>query len=749
LTQCIRDPAYRGMLTEAGLVLATGQKEEAVSKAHPFAQQVTLALATTSQKYSRTPSPALGAKPAGVGKKPRTKSPVPGSKAPKQPKPRPQAPPPTVHIVPPPPARDEAPSPVTPKAPYISNPVPTAPLKPSGLGLFDPGLQPARRSVEAYPYFSPERPFSTGGFAGFTPGSVRTPKPPCNIGCRIDHVGPTGRVRWIHTFPCAKDRDEPVARPVETVEVPLPPAPPARPPKPPRCTYCRQRTHRGPPGDPDSCPAFQDYMRSLNRGNPTQSANTQAQPPSPGNPPRSSEGGSQAGGQEGGGESFDGYAAPEGNRSGNAGGSGGNVGAGGNPGDSDSSDSSDDDADPLPDFTPILGRRKPHWDRAKNKRYDRRLARLAAFYGASQAQAVGNPRSAPGRPKKPEKLSHITVFKGDSTDTNRFLTDVEVQFTYFQKSGLDDMDKIGLVVPLLEGAAKSWYLGIHRHLSQDEAIRMGLRFNPDDPLRTWAGFRQRLEASFGGHEDQDRSLREWMDLTMKPGKVDKYLDKLVDLAAKLGYTDSKQIIDKVRVGISTELRTAWAMKTPHPADVNLYIDMLRQVGHTLQDSANFGKATAKDHGGGSSEKRGDKGSSSKKQRNKEKGSGKQKSRSSNFQTDKQSKPATSAFADSHKGVPDNLVEKRRKNGQCSKCGQAGHFWRKCTSLSPVVHAAKGRNKRSADQAGHTSSPPSKVKRIEAPPDAAGRKLLEVRENSPQIMEVDTDDSDGKSNIRGH
>src|SRR5205807_7849235 len=129
------------------------------------------------------------------------------------------------------------------------------------------------------------------------------------------------------------------------------------------------------------------------------------------------------------------------------------------------------------------------------------------------------------------------------------------------------------------------------------------------------------------------------------------------------------------------------MRTPHPADVNLYIDLLRQVSNTLQDTANFGKTTAKDHRGGSSEKRGDKGSSSKKQQNKEKGSGKQKSRSSNFQTDKQSKPATSVYADSHKGVPDNLVEKRGKNGQCSKCGQAGHFWRKCTSLSPMVHAA--------------------------------------------------------------
>src|SRR5437879_2942708 len=49
--QYICNLAYRDMLTETGLVLATGQKEEAVCMAHPSAQQVTLALATASKKY--------------------------------------------------------------------------------------------------------------------------------------------------------------------------------------------------------------------------------------------------------------------------------------------------------------------------------------------------------------------------------------------------------------------------------------------------------------------------------------------------------------------------------------------------------------------------------------------------------------------------------------------------------------------------------------------------------------------------
>src|SRR5437868_4482700 len=95
------------------------------------------------------------------------------------------------------------------------------------------------------------------------------------------------------------------------------------------------------------------------------------------------------------------------------------------------------------------------------------------------------------------------VFKADSTDTNPFLMRVEVQFTYFLKSGLDYIDKIGLIVPLLEVAIKSWYLGIHHYLSKDKAIRMGLWFNPDDSLRTWASFQKWLETCFAGREDQD------------------------------------------------------------------------------------------------------------------------------------------------------------------------------------------------------------------------------------------------------
>jgi hypothetical protein len=89
------------------------------------------------------------------------------------------------------------------------------------------------------------------------------------------------------------------------------------------------------------------------------------------------------------------------------------------------------------------------------------------------------------------------------------------------------MDKISLVIPLLHGAAKIWYHSIHVYINEDTAIHDKRPFNPKNELRTWEGFRKRLKASFGGHWDSDRALREWNGLVIQPGKVDQFIDELV------------------------------------------------------------------------------------------------------------------------------------------------------------------------------------------------------------------------------
>ena len=122
-------------------------------------------------------------------------------------------------------------------------------------------------------------------------------------------------------------------------------------------------------------------------------------------------------------DSFSGYDSPRGGPSGNAGGSGGNppprggsARGGGDPGDSDSSSDGDSDSS-LPNPRKFLGRRKSHWNEARKEKYDRWGHELAEYL---RKQHKG--KKLAHRPKKPEKLG-VDAFKGDSTDTQRFIQD--------------------------------------------------------------------------------------------------------------------------------------------------------------------------------------------------------------------------------------------------------------------------------------------------------------------------------------
>ena len=103
--------------------------------------------------------------------------------------------------------------------------------------------------------------------------------------------------------------------------------------------------------------------------------------------------------------------------------------------------------------------------------------------------------------KKPEKLG-IKEFTGKPLDTQRFIQDAEIRFDYFRHCKLTDMDKVSLIIALLEGDAKIWYNSIHVHISEKAALRAGVPFNEDNKLGTWIAFRKRLEGSFGGHSDR-------------------------------------------------------------------------------------------------------------------------------------------------------------------------------------------------------------------------------------------------------
>jgi len=149
------------------------------------------------------------------------------------------------------------------------------------------------------------------------------------------------------------------------------------------------------------------------------------------------------------------------------------------------------------------------------------------------------------------------------------------------------IDKVSLVLSLLRDTAKEWYNAIHLHINKDAAKRGGIKFDPKNELRTWEGFHKLLDGSVGGHSYRNRALREWSQLYMKDGKADRFIDEPILLAAVLGYS-GEFVKDWARMGMTDVINGAWSMKTPHLVAAYMdYLDLLRQIGHQLEDASNF------------------------------------------------------------------------------------------------------------------------------------------------------------------
>jgi len=368
---------------------------------------------------------------------------------------------------------------------------------------------------------------------------VPAPTGVCCPDCRV--VAEGSDIHYAHRFSSLKHDFEPIKICSRSLnDAPQPKS------KHYRCGYCESvRNIRH-----SDCPDFlRDYVVNT-------CAASHQPPPPPSNPlPDRME--EDVPGEDG----YSGYDSPRGGPSGNTGGSGGNLlprggnaGGGGDPGDSDSSSDGDSDSS-LPDPWKFLEIRKSHWNDVRKEKYDRRWHEVAEYLWK---ECKG--KKSVQRAKKPEKLG-VDLFKGASTDTQSFIQDCEIKLDYFRESLRKDWDKVSLVIPLLQGPAKKWYQIIHPYVSEEGAHREGIPFDPKNVLRTWGGFRQRLVSSFGGHPDRDRALREWNDLTMKSCKIDHFCDELIRLALEFGYSGNF-VKDKARVGITTDLRKGWSMKTP-------------------------------------------------------------------------------------------------------------------------------------------------------------------------------------------
>jgi hypothetical protein len=152
----------------------------------------------------------------------------------------------------------------------------------------------------------------------------------------------------------------------------------------------------------------------------------------------------------------------------------------------------------------------------------------------------------------PEKLD-FNHCKGDPEDLRRLVYDIESKLNYYGSALRRDMDKIRLVIPLLENPAKSWFKRIYPYINRHAVQRDSIPFNNDSPYPKWSSFFDLLRTSFGQSLSQDLYVMEWEKIKHQDGKIDEFLDKLGDLMWKVGYS-GEAIKDKIKSGLTSSLR---------------------------------------------------------------------------------------------------------------------------------------------------------------------------------------------------
>ena len=151
-------------------------------------------------------------------------------------------------------------------------------------------------------------------------------------------------------------------------------------------------------------------------------------------------------------------------------------------------------------------------------------------------------------PHKPDRLD-IRLFDGDAVDLRPFVLDVESKFDYHREALYKDMDKIRLIVPLLEGKAKKWYENIHLNINRHAAARQGVEFDKNNKLRKWNTFFAMLQSSFGQSLTRDKSVQEWNRLRHRDGNIDYFLDQIHNLIYGAGYM-GELVKDKIKKGLT-------------------------------------------------------------------------------------------------------------------------------------------------------------------------------------------------------
>ena len=163
------------------------------------------------------------------------------------------------------------------------------------------------------------------------------------------------------------------------------------------------------------------------------------------------------------------------------------------------------------------------------------------------------------------------------------------------------MDKLRLIISLLEGKAKKWYENIHVNINRNAAARQGVKFDKNNSLRRWSTFFALLQSSFGQSLTWDKSVQEWNQLRHHDGNIDYFLDRIYHLIYATGYM-GEMVRDKIKEGLTDEMWRSWVMVQGKLEKIYPYMDALREFAHEIERTAAYTKSQSRSHGSGETSK---------------------------------------------------------------------------------------------------------------------------------------------------
>ena len=348
-----------------------------------------------------------------------------------------------------------------------------------------------------------------------------------------------------------------------------------------------------------------------------------------------------------------------------------------------------------------------------------------------------------GRGQLPHRLD-VKPFEGKPDDFKRFTMELESSFDQHRRALRRDMDKIRLVVPLLEGDAKKWYESVHHFINKHAAMRAGVPFDKNSSYRRWHIFFELLRSTFGGSLTRDKSVLEWNRLRHREGQIDKFLDRISTLQWLTGYA-GEVVKDKIKEGLTEEMRKEWARVQPKPESLPQYMASLRAMAHEIEQNADYSKMRSRGENSEPVPKKG-------------KGKGRERRERQEQPAKPQSQPGPSkpkgqsTFKNKDtelRGIPEAIREERRKASVCLKCGKSGHSWYKCFSRTPVTHSVNragkdSKRKRDNDKGDKPEEKPkakkAKVERLQAAKrESSPQPRIKTVSPEPELFDVEMSD----------